>query len=288
MAVGYFYGCLPVPCPAPCPWEVTQARRGSPCPVTAQSLSRLHKEKACGAWETEGRGPELRPCCMEGKGRPDPSLAVPRKAQRRGRSAGRGTCVGPEAEPKRPAPPQARGRALWLHLPSPGLREQSLQLGLLWGLPSRSPAQQDLPVRIHTCAFQSPGRHLDVLFQRHRGHCHSHVLKFLGTAEMNTEDDHISRPFGVTTESCAAQSNGRSPCQKAQDKPGPNSCQAQSLLMRRARARQERSPPRPQCGRGSGPRSLVSTSTLPISAWRRAQPCQGQMLLGGRLCLTAL
>ena len=60
----------------------------------------------------KGRGPKLRPCCMESKGRPDHSLSVPRKAQRRGRSAGRGTCVGPEGEPKGPAPPQARGRAL--------------------------------------------------------------------------------------------------------------------------------------------------------------------------------
>ena len=61
--------------------------------------------------------------------------------------------------------------------------------------------QRDLPARILTCAFQSPGRHLDVLFQRHRRHCHSHVLKFLGKTEMNTGDDHVSGPFTVTTES---------------------------------------------------------------------------------------
>lgn len=36
-----------------------------------------------------------------------------------------------------------------------------------------------------------------------------------------------------------AQSKGRSPCQKVQDKPCPNSCHAQSLLIGMARAQQE-------------------------------------------------
>lgn len=61
--------------------------------------------------------------------------------------------------------------------------------------------QRDRSAHIHTCAFQSPGRHLDTFFHRHSRHGHSQVLYFLGKTEMNTGDKHVSGPFSVTTES---------------------------------------------------------------------------------------
>lgn len=76
-----------------------------------------------------------------------------------------------------------------------------------------------------------------------------------------------------------AQSEGRSLCHKAQDKPCPNSCQAQSLIMRRAKAWQDCSRPQARCG--SGPHSLFSISIPSSSACRQAQTCQGQILLRG-------
>lgn len=75
------------PALSPVPSEVTQARRGSLCPVTA-SLSQLHKEKICKRWETasphgKGRAPKVRPRCMDSEGRPDHSLFSPQESSER-------------------------------------------------------------------------------------------------------------------------------------------------------------------------------------------------------------
>lgn len=107
------------------------------------------------------------------------------------------------------------------------------------------------------------------------------TLPFLGT-EVPGEMKRARQPpqQGVQCEhGVLAQSKGRSLSQEAQGKPCPNSCQAQSLLMRRVKAWRQCLCPQARCGCGSGPKSLFSTSILSSSACRQAQACQGQILL---------
>jgi len=166
-------------------------------------------------------------------------------------------------EPRRAALPQAVCWALAFRLTSPSLAEQGLQHGLLWAVLSRSTTRPACPhPYLHFSEpRQTSGRSLPKASQ---------TLPFSCAEVPGKVTSELGRPPCQQAVQCDHGVLARSPCQQAQDKPGPNSCQAQSLLMRRARARQERLCPQPQCGRGSGPTLLVGGHSCLTALWDQA------------------